>query len=433
MIKGRFLLHFFAFTLGLLFLGVTAVFSQVTITQGTAPTICGTGTVTLSDIVIDEVNDANNEAIGGANGSGSGVTFILELNNANFSFVNGAGTATSTSGTDDVSSISLGGWTATTVTITFDFNNTGGGVNDKIDAITISGLQVNSGIAGNESYIITRQGGSVSINGLADGTQVGSGLKASVVVANAGSDVSICSGESVQIGGTPTASGGGDSPIYTYSWSPSTGLSSTTSANPNASPTSTETYTVTVTDTSTGCFDTDDITVTVTGSVPTITIAPATPNPACKGDFIDLSGSSVVGATGGVWSTSGDGGFSPNTTTVAANYQPGANDIINGSVTLTLTATGGCPGSENTVISFEATPATPTITVTLGTTTFCEDGGTTSVTLQSSAAPNGGTYLWYKNGISTGITTQDITLGTVAESGSYTVEVTDGAGALCTS
>ncbi|KKP52757.1 MAG: Conserved beta helix fold protein [candidate division TM6 bacterium GW2011_GWF2_33_332] len=60
------------------------------------------------------------------------------------------------------------------------------------------------------------------------------------------SDKSICNGDNVTIGGSPTATGG--TGVYTYAWSPATGLSSTTIANPVASPTTTTTYTVTVTD-----------------------------------------------------------------------------------------------------------------------------------------------------------------------------------------
>ena len=82
--------------------------------------------------------------------------------------------------------------------------------------------------------------------------------------ADAGPDKSISTGGSVEIGGSPTASGG-TSP-YTYSWTPITGLNATTIANPNASPTSTTTYTVTVTDAN-GCVDSDDVVVTVTYSI----------------------------------------------------------------------------------------------------------------------------------------------------------------------
>ena len=89
------------------------------------------------------------------------------------------------------------------------------------------------------------------------------------LIANAGEDKEINSGESVQIGGNPTASGGA-SP-YQYSWTPADTLDNPNSANPNATPTETTTYTVTVTDAN-GCVDTDDVTVTIS-PLTTITIS----------------------------------------------------------------------------------------------------------------------------------------------------------------
>ena len=80
--------------------------------------------------------------------------------------------------------------------------------------------------------------------------------------ADAGDDKSISVGDSVEIGGSPTASGG--TPPYTYSWTPTTDLNATTIANPTASPTSTTTYTVTVTDANL-CVDSDSMTVYFSG------------------------------------------------------------------------------------------------------------------------------------------------------------------------
>ena len=78
--------------------------------------------------------------------------------------------------------------------------------------------------------------------------------------ADAGPDRTIYYGDSVEIGGDPTASGG--TPSYTYSWTPTTGLDDPTIANPTASPNSTTTYTVLVTDDN-GCSDSDSMRVTV--------------------------------------------------------------------------------------------------------------------------------------------------------------------------
>jgi gliding motility-associated-like protein len=87
-------------------------------------------------------------------------------------------------------------------------------------------------------------------------------------VANAGAAVTICSGNTTQLGAAPVAG-------LTYSWSPSTGLSNSVAANPtvtltNVSPTGTAitpTYTLTVTNAATGCVNTATVVVTVNAEI----------------------------------------------------------------------------------------------------------------------------------------------------------------------
>jgi uncharacterized repeat protein (TIGR01451 family) len=67
-----------------------------------------------------------------------------------------------------------------------------------------------------------------------------------VLTASAGPDRTIIKGQSVTIGGSPTANGG--IAPYTYSWLPVTGLNDPSAANPTASPTITTPYMVFVTD-----------------------------------------------------------------------------------------------------------------------------------------------------------------------------------------
>ncbi|MDN5205331.1 hypothetical protein QQ008_28360, partial [Fulvivirgaceae bacterium BMA10] len=198
-------------------------------------------------------------------------------------------------------------------------------------------------------------------------------------------------------------------------------------------------YTVAVTDgAGANCTSAQSAASTVTinprPSVKTVTIVT---DPICDGDVAQVQ------------ITSSDAGinyevFDQTLTSVSASTPgTGANLTITTSALSTavtsLIVRATNPGTTCTRdfagvgITIDAIPATPTITVTGGSLTFCEDGGTTDVDLQSSAAPNGGTYLWYKDGIATALTTQTITLNSVAESGDYTVEVTDGAGANCTS
>jgi len=66
------------------------------------------------------------------------------------------------------------------------------------------------------------------------------------LVTNAGSDISTCFYDSVQIGSVNLATGG--QPPYSYSWFPTYGLSDPTIPNPIALPDDTTTYTITVTD-----------------------------------------------------------------------------------------------------------------------------------------------------------------------------------------
>jgi alpha-galactosidase/6-phospho-beta-glucosidase family protein len=81
--------------------------------------------------------------------------------------------------------------------------------------------------------------------------------------ADAGGSKTVCSGQSVQIGGNPTSTSTGVS----YVWSPANSLSGAYVANPTAYPTTNTTYTVTVTNTATGCSATSSAAVTVTSCV----------------------------------------------------------------------------------------------------------------------------------------------------------------------
>ncbi len=82
------------------------------------------------------------------------------------------------------------------------------------------------------------------------------------VTADAGDDKSICSGDTVRIGGPLVIT----RVPRTYSWSPAVGLSATDVARPFAYPASSTAYILTVTD-SLGCHDTDTVTVHVYGTL----------------------------------------------------------------------------------------------------------------------------------------------------------------------
>ena len=163
--------------------------------------------------------------------------------------------------------------------------------------------------------------------------------------ASAGANQSICYGTCVQIGGSPTATGG--TPGYTYNWSPAGSLSPGGDvANPTACPLSTTTYHVTVTDTI-GCTSTSSVTITVKTVTPG---AIANPSTICEG-----SCSTITASGGGTyeWSTP------PGGSTTSINVCPTVTTIY----TVTVTAVNGCTATAaDTVkvlpVSVTATPTT---------------------------------------------------------------------------
>jgi len=165
-------------------------------------------------------------------------------------------------------------------------------------------------------------------------------------VANAGADQAICVGQSIAIGGSPTASGG--TAPYTFNWTPATGLNDATLANPTASPTVTTTYTVEVTD-ATGCKSTDEVTVTV-NSLPTASI----------------SGNDPVNA----------GSTHTYTATTNASSPTYSWSVTNGTIN------GGNTGSSVSVIVGAAGTMVVSVTITDGGTT-CSASATKNVTVNA--------------------------------------------------
>jgi uncharacterized repeat protein (TIGR01451 family) len=143
--------------------------------------------------------------------------------------------------------------------------------------------------------------------------------------AYAGPDKSFCPGNSVQIGGSPTGSGGtGD---LDYSWTPAGGLNSATIPNPTAS--SAGTYTVTVTDDE-GCRAEDSVAVTERVA------SAASSSPVSQGASIYLAG----GPDGmSSYSWTGPDGW---TSTLQNPIRHGATTAMSGTYTLTITSSDGC-------------------------------------------------------------------------------------------
>ena len=94
-----------------------------------------------------------------------------------------------------------------------------------------------------------------------------------LLTVDAGTNISICDGQSVQIGGNPTADNGLLGSL-SYSWSPNLSITDPSIANPIVNPSSTTTYTVTVTRTigPQSCSESSSIIVTV-NPLPNVTFS----------------------------------------------------------------------------------------------------------------------------------------------------------------
>jgi gliding motility-associated-like protein len=158
-----------------------------------------------------------------------------------------------------------------------------------------------------------------------------------IPVADAGSDKTVCEGDNVIIGGSPTASGG--LLPYTYLWGPSTGLNSVIVPNPMAGPSVATTYIVTITDNN-GCAATDTMVVTVNPS-PNINFT-ADPFNGCEPllvNFIDNTTPAIQ-----IWSWNFGDPSSGNTSTEQnPSHLFGNAGVYN--ITLTATTTDGCTSS----------------------------------------------------------------------------------------
>ncbi|MBN8575810.1 MAG: autotransporter-associated beta strand repeat-containing protein [Cytophagales bacterium] len=191
------------------------------------------------------------------------------------------------------------------------------------------------------------------------------------VVANAGTNTQLCFGQSITLGGSPTATGG--SGTYTYSWSSVPPGFSSSQSNPVVTPAlGSITYIVQVTD-AFGCSHTSQVDVSV-GEVPTFSLANTTGGGTgniCSGSTISIGLSSpTAGATitlqpvsygpfitGGLYAA---GGSFVNGNTVTEGG--GLTNTSNAPVILTYTfsvATPDCtnPVTQQTTITVNPTPA----------------------------------------------------------------------------
>jgi hypothetical protein len=197
--------------------------------------------------------------------------------------------------------------------------------------------------------------------------------------ATTGSDVAICTGNSVTLGASPTSE-------HTYLWTPATGLSSAVIANPVAIPAVTTTYTLTETITATACQNSNAVTVTV-NTAPYITMEP-TDQTACVGSSVSFAitatGTELTyqWSKGSVILTDGENISGSNSATLVINPVTLSDTASNYHVTIT----GICsPDVTSTDVSLivNAAPVISTVVCVGGSVSF-------------SATATGGTDLTYQ-------------------------------------
>ncbi len=244
------------------------------------------------------------------------------------------------------------------ITDGFAFDASCGASNGRVENITII-----NGVAG-ETYTWTNSGGTVVGNTLAlsnvpQGAYTltvdqGGGCQRSRTwtVGNtsgfsidAGTDITINSGDSTPLTATPT----GSTPV-SYNWSPATGLDDATIANPTASPTVTTTYTVTA-DFSGGCTDTDMVTVTVNTPGCTATIDTGADVTINTGDSTPLA-AAPTGGTPVSYSWSPATGLDD-----AALANPTASPTVTTTYTVTADFGGGCTDTDMVTVTVLDAPS----------------------------------------------------------------------------
>jgi hypothetical protein len=222
------------------------------------------------------------------------------------------------------------------------------------------------------------------------------------------SSQNLCSGNSINIG-TSAVSG------HSYSWVSNPSGFSSTNSNPSVSPTVTTTFTLTETNTSTGCKATNSVTITpkAAPSAPTV----SNNGPLCSGQTLNLTASSISGAT---YSWTGPSSFSSTSQNPSI---ASASAVYSGTFSVTATV-GGC------------TSASASTSVTINSRPVASISGSSSVCALNSqtytAGSTGNTYKWIVTGgtITSGSGTNSINVNWNT-SGSGSVKLVETNGSSC--
>jgi gliding motility-associated-like protein len=213
--------------------------------------------------------------------------------------------------------------------------------------------------------------------------------------ANAGVDATICEGSTYTL--TDAVASNGASILWTTSGTGS--FSSTTVQNPVYTPSQNDiddgtiTLTMTVTSAAPCANAVDQMVLTINRQAVINAGVDAT---ICETGTYTLSSATAINAISIEWTTSGDGTFS-STSTLNPIYTPGAADLTNGTVTLTLTGQSAAP--------CVAASDVMVLTINLQATAFAGIDATicegSTYTLADAAAPNATSVLWTTTGTGT--------------------------------
>lgn len=243
-------------------------------------------------------------------------------------------------------------------------------------------------------------------------------------IANSGSDQIVCANNSV-VNISGTISGGSGTGIWSTN---GTGTFSPGNTNLTAGYNLTNAdkvagnITLSLTSTNNGACPVSVSSLLVT--IPTaISVNAGNDRAVCTSDIMVGLNGQVMAATGGIWTTTGTGTFSPDNTTLNAAYFPGNADKKNGNVMLVLTSTGN--GNCLAVSDAMVIIINPGPSVNAGPDRFVKQNDT--VSLQSVVSGLNLKYLWTPN-LYLSNDTMPIPVVTGVLDQLYTLQVTDGAG-----
>ncbi|HKJ81050.1 MAG TPA: SpvB/TcaC N-terminal domain-containing protein, partial [Ignavibacteriaceae bacterium] len=223
---------------------------------------------------------------------------------------------------------------------------------------------------------------------------------------------SVCKGQTGVAYSVPTISG-----ATSYVWTLPSGASIASGANTNSITvnysSSASSGTISVYGTN-SCHSGNSSSLSVTvNSLPTPSASSNTP--ACSGGTITLSASG-----GSTYHWTGPNSFSsssasPSISNVTANNA--------GYYYVTVTSSAGCSAQTRTYVVVNS-PITATISG--GTTPICYNTSAGTLTVEPSGGTGSYSYLWYKNGSVTGVTSQSYSIGTLTSTSTFYCRVSSG-------